>query len=282
MRILMVAFTGMMLLLSACSPPPATSVAAAAAAEDTAPSASTLLHAGSDGDDWILPGKTYSNNRYTTLTQITPQNVHTLTKAWSTAIADNGEQEASPIVWHGTMYVSTPHESVLALDASNGTLKWQYPYNPSYIRLFAVNQGVGIEDGKLFLATQDCRVVAIDTNTGKEVWNANGCPNDQYTSTINTWFHVPATVYGNQIILGTSGGDNGNIGHVMGFSTKDGHRLWDWHAIPFPGEPGHDMAFLLSYDCVPAQKNGAQPFPTANQPALQSVTFGARSCPPSH
>jgi alcohol dehydrogenase (cytochrome c) len=228
------------LLLSACSAPPATSFVAAAIAQETFPDANALVHAGSDADDWILPGKTYSNNRYTSLPQITPQNVHKLSKAWSTALADNGEQEASPIVWHGTMYVTTPHESILALDAATGAVKWQFPYNPSYVRLFAVNQGVGIEDGKLFLATQDCRVIAIDATTGKQVWNVNGCPSDQYTSTINTWFHLSAYVYGHQIILGTSGGDNGNIGHVLAFSTTDGHRLWDWHAIPFPGEPGHD------------------------------------------
>lgn len=225
-------------LVSACSPQPATD--GAAFASEGFPSASSLVHAASDNDDWILPGKTYSNNRFTGLSQITLQNVHGLTEAWSTALADHGEQETSPIVWHGTMYVTTPHESVLAIDATDGTLKWQFPYNPSYIRLFAVNKGVGIEDGKLFMATQDCRVIAIDATTGKQVWNVNGCPNDRYTSTINTWFDHAAYVYGHEIILGTSGGDNGNIGHVIAFSTKDGHRLWDWHAIPFPGEPGHN------------------------------------------
>ena len=52
--------------------------------------------------------------------QITPQNVQMLAKAWSTEIADNGQQETSPIIWRGTMYLSTPHESVLALNAATG------------------------------------------------------------------------------------------------------------------------------------------------------------------
>jgi alcohol dehydrogenase (cytochrome c) len=73
--------------------------------------------------------------------------VRSPTKAWTTKIADDGEQEASPIVWHGIMYLATPHDSVLALDAKTGKLKWQFPYNPSYVLLFAVNRGVGIEDG---------------------------------------------------------------------------------------------------------------------------------------
>ena len=199
-----------------------------------------LLNAGRDDNDWILPGKTYQDNRYTGLEQITPQNVQMLAKAWSTEIADNGQQETSPIIWHGTMYLSTPHESVLALDAATGKLKWQFPYNPSYTITYAVNQGVGIADGNIFVATQDCRVIAIDATTGKQSWNVNGCPNDRYASTANSWFHMAAYVYKSQIILGTSGGDTGAIGHVMAFSTSDGHRLWDWQAIPGPGQPGHN------------------------------------------
>ena len=57
-----------------------------------------LLNAGRDDNDWILPGKTYQDNRYTGLEQITPQNVQMLAKAWSTEIADNGQQETSPII----------------------------------------------------------------------------------------------------------------------------------------------------------------------------------------
>jgi alcohol dehydrogenase (cytochrome c) len=203
------------------------------------PDAASLTNAASDDGDWILPGKDYANNRYTGLAQITPANVSTLTKAWSTQIADNGQQETSLIIWHGTMYLSTPHESVLALDAATGALKWQFPYTPAYTITYAVNQGVGIEDGKIFIATQDCRVIAIDAITGKQSWDVNGCPNDRYTSTANSWFHMAAYVYKKEIILGNSGGDTGAIGHVQAFSTSDGRRLWDWHTIPFPGEPGH-------------------------------------------
>ena len=204
------------------------------------PDATALAGAASDDDDWILPGKTYANNRYTGLEQISPQNVKTLAKAWTTAIADDGQQEASPIVWHGTMYLSTPHESVLALDATTGKLKWQFPYNPKYVLLFAVNRGVGIADGKVFIATQDCHVIALDATNGKKSWDVNGCPNTPYTSTANTFFSIAAYVYQNKIILGTSGGDNGSIGHVLAFSTNDGHKIWDWQTIPGPGQPGHE------------------------------------------
>jgi glucose dehydrogenase len=97
---------------------------AAARAANTAPElpgADTLLRAGQDDVDWVLPAKTYAGNRYTALTQVNSANVATLRQAWRTDIADDGRQEASPIIWNGTMYLSTPHEGVLALDASDGS-----------------------------------------------------------------------------------------------------------------------------------------------------------------
>src|SRR5580700_3394492 len=133
------------------------------------PDAQALLDA-DKSDDWLLPAKTYLGNRFSTLSQITPENVATLGLAWKTQISDDGQQEASPIVTNGTMYIATPHDNVLALDAHAGKLKWQFPYNPPVI-LFAVNRGVGVEDGKVFLGTQDCRVIALDAETGKPVWD---------------------------------------------------------------------------------------------------------------
>jgi alcohol dehydrogenase (cytochrome c) len=229
--------TALALALASCS---GGTSGGSASTRSAFPDADALANAANDNNNWALPGKNYANNRYTGLTQVTPQNVHTLAKAWSTEIADNGQQESSLTVWNGTMYFGTPHDNVLALDAATGKVKWQFPYDPSYSILYLVSRGVGLEGGKVFLATLDCRVVAIDAATGKQSWNVNGCPNDKYTSTANSLFSMASYVYGNQIILGTAGGDDGNIGHVMAFSTQDGHRLWDWHNIPFPGEAGHN------------------------------------------
>jgi alcohol dehydrogenase (cytochrome c) len=199
------------------------------------PGTETLLEAPDDDDDWLLPAKTYSGNRYTELRQIDKGNVGTLRMAWETSLADDGEQEAAPLIWNGTMYVSTPHDGVLALDASNGKLRWQTPCNPKYVLLYAVNRGVGLADGNVFIATQDCRVIALDAATGKSRWNVQGC-----LDTSNSFYSMAAYVYKNQLILGTGGGDDGNLGLVSAFSVKDGKRLWDWQSIPGPGQPGHE------------------------------------------
>ena len=96
----------------------------------SATDSAALLQAETNGANWLVPGKSYSGNRLTTLTQIDPSNVGTLKKAWVTAVKDDGEEEASPIVWNGTVYVSTSHDNVLALDGKSGALKWAFGYEP--------------------------------------------------------------------------------------------------------------------------------------------------------
>jgi alcohol dehydrogenase (cytochrome c) len=212
----------------------ATSSAFGAGTATNLPDAKTLLDAPQDAANWSLPARTYSGNRYTALAQIDKTNVDSLGVAWKTSIADDGQQEASPIIWNGTMYLSTPHDGVLALNAANGKLLWQAPYNPAYVLLYAVNRGVGLADGKVFIATQDCRVIALDAATGKSLWNVLGC-----RDTSNSFYSMASYVYKDQILLGTGGGDNGTIGLVSAFSIKDGKRLWDWQTIPGPGQRGH-------------------------------------------
>ena len=225
---------------SSSAGPQATQVAQTSASPGDYPDATALGNAATMSDDWVLPQKNYANNRYSPLDEITPSNVGTLAKAWVTEIADDGEQEAAPLVWHGMMYVATPHDSVLALDAATGEVKWQYPYSPKYVLAFAVNRGVGLADGKLFLATQDCRVIALDASTGKQAWNVDGCPHDANNNERNNWYSMAAYVYKDTVILGRAGGDFGNVGHVVAFSKHDGHVVWDWQTIPGPGQPGHE------------------------------------------
>src|SRR5579862_7464330 len=92
------------------------------------PDQSALTNSLQNADDWPLVGKSYSFNRYDQFTDITPQNVASLKKAWTTPLSDDGEQESAPVVWRGTIYLVTPHNSVLALDGATGAVKWAFPY----------------------------------------------------------------------------------------------------------------------------------------------------------
>ncbi len=199
------------------------------------PDSATLLRASSDDANWMVPGKTYDGNRMTGLVEISPSNVGQLKKAWVTTVRDNGEEEASPIVWGSTVYVSTAHDNVLALDGKTGALRWAFGYDPAYELQYPVNRGVGLANGQLYIVTQDCRLIAIDAASGKQSFNVPACHD-----TSNTWYSTAAYVYKDKVIVGTSGGDLGGSGLVSAFSVRDGSRLWDWHTVAQPGEPGHN------------------------------------------
>ena len=184
--------------------------------------------------DWTLAGYNLANNRYVTST-IDASNVAQLAPAWTTQIEDVGEQESAPIVSGGTMYVSTPHNAVLALDATTGKLKWDSAYTPAAILDFAVNRGVGFGNGKVFIATQDCHVRALDASSGKEVWNVVGC-----SLQANNWYSMATYVYKNMLLTGVAGGDFGGNGNLQAFNLDDGKLLWQWNTIPGPGEPNHN------------------------------------------
>lgn len=179
-----------------------------------------------------MPGGNAGGNRTTSLTQISPDNVSQLKEAWVTAVADDGEEEANPIETGDTIFVTTAHDGVLAMSATDGKLKWAYTYNPQYELQYPVNRGIGLDNGKAYIFTQDCRLVAIDQSTGKAAFNVPACHD-----TTNTWYSSAAYIYNHQIIVGTSGGDLGGMGLISAFDENNGHRLWDWSTIARPPDP---------------------------------------------
>jgi alcohol dehydrogenase (cytochrome c) len=198
------------------------------------PTADSYVNADKDSASWVLPARNYSGNRYLAGTQITAANVGTLKKAWTANVDARGPLETSPIVWNGTMYVTSSHNDVYALDAATGALKWHFPYKPHVIA-FSANRGVALGNGKVYEATLDGHLIALDATTGKPVWNVVAA--HDLTNTFYTMQPVP---YKNMLLLGASNGDWGGIGYISAFDANTGKRLWDWNTIPGPGEPGHE------------------------------------------
>jgi alcohol dehydrogenase (cytochrome c) len=213
--------------------------ATTALAQDT-PSPSDFLNAASDPTNWILPAKSYSGNHYTPATQINPQNVGELHLAWKTTLDDPGPMENSPIIYNGTMYVTTAHDHVYALDAATGKVKWVVTDNPHVIA-FAANRGIGLLDGNVYIGTLDGHLIALNAQTGQKVWDkvtVKDTANSFYTMA-PVPYHDPTTGK-DMLLLGVSNGDWGGNGEITAYDPKDGSVIWSWGSIPGPGEPGHD------------------------------------------
>ncbi|MGH7154321.1 MAG: PQQ-binding-like beta-propeller repeat protein, partial [Acetobacteraceae bacterium] len=152
--------------------PNAATTPGASSASDASitPSPQEFLGAASDTANWILPAKSYTGNHYTDATQITPANVGGLHLAWKFHVDDAGPMETSPIVYNGTMYVTSAHDHIYALDAATGKLKWEFKDNPHVIS-FAANRGIGLLNGNVYIGTLDGHLIALNAETGQKVWD---------------------------------------------------------------------------------------------------------------
>ncbi len=143
--------------------------------------------------------------------------------------------EAVPIVANGTMYVSSARDDVYALDAATGRSKWEFRYTPQHILWYPISRGVAYFDGRVYVATVDGHLIALQAASGKKIFDVLGV-HDQTTS----FYSMAPLPYRGMILLGAANGDWGGVGYVTAFSAADGKRIWEWRTIPRPGEPGNE------------------------------------------
>jgi alcohol dehydrogenase (cytochrome c)/methanol dehydrogenase (cytochrome c) subunit 1 len=141
-----------------------------------------------------------------------------------------------------TMYVttSTGPKFVFALDAKTGKQKWKYePELPNdYFATVCCgldNRGVAVANGKVFVGRLDAKLVALDANTGKELWVATVADYKKGHAITS-----PPVVYKNLVVTGIAGGEYGIRGFVQAFDQTTGKSVWKTYTIPGPGEPGSD------------------------------------------
>jgi alcohol dehydrogenase (cytochrome c) len=192
-----------------------------------------LLHP--DAGDWLMYRRTYDGSGFSPLKQITPSNIHKLSLAWSLSTDLVEAHETTPIVNHGRMFITTPGNNIIALDAKTGTQLWRYvrKYPDGLFQLHPTNRGVALYGDLVYMATTDCALVALDAASGKEVWTV---PIDDYKTGCYSTL-APLAVRG-KIILGYSGGEFGVRGSVSAFHALTGKRIWQTYTVPTPNEPG--------------------------------------------
>lgn len=189
--------------------------------------------------DVLTYGLGYDLKRYSPLKQIDRTNVSNLAPVWNYSLDDNRGQESFPLIKNGVMYVTT-HISTVALDALTGKQIWktmlEYPSEtPRVACCGVVNRGVALYEGKVFRTTLDANVVAMDAETGEEVWRTNSIEfKDGYSMTV-----APLVADG-VVIVGISGGEYGIRGYIEGYDPNDGKRLWRTYTVPEPGQPGSE------------------------------------------
>lgn len=194
-----------------------------------------LVNADQEPGSWLSHGRTYSEQRYSLLSQIDVANVESLGLAWFYDIDDHNVVEATPLVVDGSMYVSGTMGRVYALNAATGEELWTFdPEVPAETLVRAccqpVNRGVAAWQGSIFVGTLDGRLIALDGRSGKKLWEQRTTdPAKAYTIT-----GAPRVVKG-KVVIGNSGAEYDVRGYVSAYEADTGELAWRFYTVP--GDP---------------------------------------------
>ena len=216
------------LLLTACQPGPKAGKVDAA----------RLIAADTDKDNWMSYGRTYSEQRYSPLTQVNTETVGKLGVAWHYEFDTDRGQEATPLMVDGTVYTTTSWSKVFAFDAKTGALKWSYDPKVDGKRGFSaccdvVNRGVAVWNGMVFVGALDGRLIALDAATGKVKWSTVTLDQSKpYTIT-----GAPRVIKG-KVLIGNGGAEYGVRGYISAYDAASGKLAWRFYTTPNPeGKP---------------------------------------------
>jgi alcohol dehydrogenase (cytochrome c) len=196
-----------------------------------------LLKAQEEPHNWLTYSGRYSGWRFSPLQQITTGNVSNLAVAWIFQTGAVGKFEATPLVIDGILYVTAQNNLAFALDARTGRQLWRYQRRLPKMSVCCgqVNHGFAASAGRLFMATLDAHLIALDAKTGNVLWDVEA---EDYR--LGYAFTVAPLVVKDKVIVGVAGGEFGIRGFIDAYDSATGKRAWRFYTIPAPGEPGSE------------------------------------------
>jgi quinohemoprotein ethanol dehydrogenase len=196
-----------------------------------------VLEEAASGENWFLKGGNFRGEHFSPLSQVNDDNVAGLELAWATDLPIPDGISATPIVVDGVIYLSGAFSIVYAVDAVDGHVIWSF--DPGVRQALAedpfmgwsarVNRGVAVWHGMVLATTADCRLIAIDAETGKERWSQVTCDTELgYAITDSPY------VGGNKVFVGNAGSESRekNRGYVSAYDVQSGEMLWRFYIVP--------------------------------------------------
>jgi quinohemoprotein ethanol dehydrogenase len=269
---------------STCSIRVFTSVAMAAGAGDV--TIKRLIGADQEPSNWLTLGRDSTQSYFSPLNSINAKSVNRLGFAWAYDLGTVRGQEATPIVVDGTMYASGYVGNVYAVDAVTGSEKWRFVppiINNQAMRdacCDALNRGVAVWEGRVYVASVDGQLFALDAATGKQIWTVDTIVDHSlaYSSS------GAPLVAGNVVVIGNSGGDMGRgglRGYVSAYDLASGALKWRFFTVPpAPGKAFEHPELALAAKTWDPTRNpkgagGATVWDgMAYDPALNLLYFG--------
>jgi PQQ-dependent dehydrogenase (methanol/ethanol family) len=184
-----------------------------------------------NANDWLLHGRTWDNQRYSPLEQITADNVKSLSLVGLLQTGMTASFETTPTVVNGVMYATTPvvngQMKIIALNAATGSRYWESTYNLGTFLICCgpVNRGPVAAYGNVYVLTLDDHLVALDARTGALRWQTQVAdPRVGYSETMTP------QVYDGMLIVGSAGGEWAIRGFVAAYDANTGKQRWRWNS----------------------------------------------------
>ena len=196
-----------------------------------------LLDAAS-GDDWPGFGRTYGEQHFSPLAEISTENVAQLGLVWSSDLGP-GNSVTGPIEVDGVIYLANRHNVIHAIDARSGRELWVHDTQAAEragnrLRVAWGSRGVAWWNGRIYTGTTDGRLIALDAKTGKELWSVITVGTDDIR-----YITGAPRIFGDKVIIGHGGADSGTTrGYVTAYDALSGKQLWRFYTVP--GQPGVD------------------------------------------
>lgn len=185
-------------------------------------------------DDWLAYGRTHSEQRYSPLEEVNHETVRNLGVAWYLDLPNDVGLVSTPLVVDGVMYFTGTMNIIRAVDAATGTLLWQY--DPEVARHIGArrqvgwvhNRGISFYKGRLFAATWDGRLLALDARTGALAWSTR-----TFDASKPMYITGAPKAFRNKVLIGNGGTEVGRArGFVTAYDTDTGAELWKFHVVP--------------------------------------------------
>jgi alcohol dehydrogenase (cytochrome c) len=194
---------------------------------------------------WPTYNGDYSGRRFSPLTQVTDQNVGSLSLAWMYRTSGGGAIKATPLQIDGVIYFANP-DNVYAVDARTGRERWHVRWE-SAGGIHIGNRGVAVLGDWLYFETPDCHLVSLNIKDGSERWRQTICDLDLFY-----YASAAPVVVKNHVITGVSGDDLDVPGYIESHDPTTGALQWRWYVVPQnAGEPGAD-----TWPSVDAMRHG--------------------------
>ena len=232
----------------------------------------TTIKSTTADDEWLLEGRDTDNTHFSPLTGINDKNVTQLGLAWVAELPTGDGSVGTPLVADGVIYQSATFSRVIANDVRTGKLRWDFRpelrWSGDLERHFGiVNRGVALWKDKVYVNGGDCRLRAIERNTGKLAWEADVCTENPHL-TLTAMPHVGA----GKVFVGTSNNDFGTSRcHISAFDAETGKRAWRFYTIP--GDRAEDTASADPEAMILAAKTWGKGYAPAGGCAWNSANY---------